>query len=87
MQRGIRQRVGQVGVPLAFLAKVWLAALLAAAAGRGLNHTLDLRNHHIAIAVLVLGLYGIIFFAVTLAMKLPEAHSMIALVSRRFGKR
>ncbi len=86
LQRGIRQRVGQVGVPLAFLAKVWLAALLAAAAGRGLNHTLDLRNHHIAIAVLVLGLYGIIFFAVTLAMKLPEAHSMIALVSRRFGK-
>ena len=86
LQRGIRQRVGQVGVPLAFLAKVWLAALLAAAAGRGLNHTLGLRNHHIAIAVLVLGLYGIIFFAVALAMKLPEAHSMIALASRRFGK-
>ncbi|MGB2668675.1 MAG: murein biosynthesis integral membrane protein MurJ [Candidatus Acidiferrum sp.] len=86
LQRGIRQRVGRVGVPLAFLAKVWLAALLAAAAGRGLNHTLDLQNHHIAIAVLVLGLYGIIFFAVTLAMKLSEAHSMIALVFRRFGK-
>jgi putative peptidoglycan lipid II flippase len=86
LQRGIRRRVGQVGVPPAFLAKVWLAALLAATAGRGLNHALDLRNHHIAIAVLVLGLYGIIFFAVTLAMKLAEAHSIIALVSRRLGK-
>jgi putative peptidoglycan lipid II flippase len=86
LQRGIRQRVGQVGVPRAFLGKVWLAALLAAAAGRGLTYTLGLRNHHVAIAVLVLGLYGIIFFAVTLAMKLPEAHSMIALVSRRFPK-
>jgi putative peptidoglycan lipid II flippase len=86
LQRGIRRRVGQVGVPPAFLAKVWLAALLAATAGRGLNHALDLRNHHIAIAVLVLGLYGIIFFAVTLAMKLVEAHSIIALVSRRLGK-
>jgi putative peptidoglycan lipid II flippase len=86
LQRGIRQRVGHVGVPLTFLAKVWVAALLAAAAGRGLNYTLGLQDHHIAIAVLVLGLYGIIFFAVTLAMKLPEAHSMIALVSRRFAK-
>jgi len=86
LQRGIRARVGQVGVPPSFLAQVWLAALLAAAAGRGLTYALGPRNH-ILLAVLVLGLYGVVFFAVTLGLKLPEAHSMIGLVYRRFGIR
>ena len=36
LQRGIRRRVGQVGVPLPFLAQVWIAALIAAAAARAL---------------------------------------------------
>ncbi len=85
LQRGIRRRVGHVGVPLGFLAQVWLAAILAAAAARGLDYVLGPRNH-IFLAVLVLGLYGMVFFAVTLAMKLPEAKSMISLVSRRVGK-
>jgi putative peptidoglycan lipid II flippase len=36
LQRGIRRRIGQVGAPIAFLAQVWIAALIAAAAARGL---------------------------------------------------
>jgi putative peptidoglycan lipid II flippase len=91
LQRGIRSRVGHVGVPLGFLTQVWIAALLAAAAGRGLRyalgpfaHSLGLRAP-IVLAVPVLGLYGIVFLAVTLAMRLPEAHSLIGLAGRRFG--
>jgi putative peptidoglycan lipid II flippase len=84
LQRGIRSRVGQVGVPVGFLAQVWLAALLAAAAGRGLVYLLGPRGH-IVLAVFVLGLYGVVFFAVALGLKLPEAHSMVALFSRRLG--
>jgi putative peptidoglycan lipid II flippase len=84
LQRGIRRRVGHVGVPLGFLAQVWLAALIAAAAGRGLTYLLGPRNHQF-LAVLVLGLYGIVYFAVLLALKLPEAHSMVGLRRRRFG--
>jgi putative peptidoglycan lipid II flippase len=84
LQKGIRARVGHVGVPLAFLAQVWLAALLAAAAGRGLTYVLGPRNH-IFLAVIVLGLYAIVFFAVSLVFRLPEARSMISLFGRRFG--
>ena len=84
LQRGLRRRIGHVGVPVGFLAQVWLAALLAAAAARGLTYALGPRGH-IILAVLVLGLYGIVFFAVALAIKLPEAHSMIGVVGRRFG--
>ncbi len=84
LQRGLRRRIGHVGVPVGFLAQVWLAALLAAAAARGLTYALGPRGH-IILAVLVLGLYGTVFFAVALAIKLPEAHSMIGVVGRRFG--
>jgi putative peptidoglycan lipid II flippase len=84
LQRGIRSRVGKVGVPVSFLAQVWLAALLAAVAGRGLAYALGPRGH-ILVAVLVLGLYGVLFFAVSLGLKLPEAHSMMGLFGRRLG--
>ena len=84
LQRGIRHRIGQVGVPLAFLAQVWFAALLAAAASRSLLHALGPRGP-ILLAVVVLGVYGLVFFAVSLALKLPEAQSMIGILSRRLG--
>jgi putative peptidoglycan lipid II flippase len=84
LQHGLRQRIGHVGVPASFLGQVWIAALLAAAAARGLLFVL---GHHgpILLAVAVLGLYGIIYFGVAMTLKLPEASSMIGLVSRRFG--
>lgn len=86
LQRGIRQRIGQVGVPLAFLAQVWIAALIAAAAGRG---TFLALGHHgpIPTAVAVLSVYGIFFFGVTYLLKLPEAHSMLGMLRRRAGMR
>jgi len=84
LQRGIRQRVGQVGVAIGFLAQVWLAALVAAAAGRGLLYALGPRGP-IVLAAFVLTLYGVIFFAVALGLKLPEARSMLSMLGRRAG--
>ena len=84
LQRGLRRRIGQVGVPLAFLAQVWFAALVAAAVSRSLLHTLGPRGP-ILLAVLVLGVYGIVFFAVSLTLKLPEAQSMVGMITRRVG--
>jgi putative peptidoglycan lipid II flippase len=86
LQRALRRRTGAVGLPFSFLVQVWIAALLAATAARGLLFVLGPRGH-ILLAVLVLGLYGIVFFAVTLVLKLPEAHSMLSLLRRRAGIR
>lgn len=83
LQRGIRRRIGHVGVPLPFLAQVWIAALIAAAASRALLMALGPRGH-IKLAIVVLGLYGVVFFAVCMAMKLPEADTMLGLLRRRF---
>jgi putative peptidoglycan lipid II flippase len=84
LQRGIRRRIGQVGVPLAFLAQVWVAALIAAAAARGVLIAIGHRGP-IILAVLVLSVYGILFFGVSTLLKLPEAQSMLGMLRRRAG--
>jgi putative peptidoglycan lipid II flippase len=84
LQRGIRQRIGQVGVPMSFLAKVWTAALVAAAIGRGLLILLGLHGP-ILTAAIVIGMYGLVFFALGMAMNLPEAKVFTKMISRKFG--
>lgn len=84
LQRGIRRRIGQVGVPLAFLARVWVAALMGAAAGRGVLIAIGQRGP-IVLAVVVLSVYGILFFGVSTLLKLPEAQSMLGMLRRRAG--
>jgi putative peptidoglycan lipid II flippase len=84
LQRGIRRRIGQVGVPLAFLAQVWLASLIAAAAARGVLIAIGHRGP-IILALIVLSVYGILFFGVSTLLKLPEAQSMLGILRRRAG--
>jgi putative peptidoglycan lipid II flippase len=86
LQRGLRRRIGHVGLLISFLVQVWIAALLAAAAARGLLIELGPRGP-ILLAVLVLSIYGIVFFAVSLALRLPEAQSMLGMLGRRVGIR
>jgi len=84
LQRGIRRRIGQVGVPLAFLAQVWVAALIAATAARGIQIAVGHRGP-IILAVIVLSVYGILFFGVSTLLKLPEAQAMLGILRRRAG--
>ena len=84
LQSALRRRTGHVGLPFSFLIQVWIAALLAAAAARGLLFAVG-HDSHVLVALLVLGLYGVVFFAVNLALKLPEAHAMLGVLRRRVG--
>jgi putative peptidoglycan lipid II flippase len=84
LQRGMRRRIGPVGVPLRFLAQVWIAALIAAAAARGVRVAMGVHGP-IVLAIFVLGVYGWVFFGVCMAMKLPEADTMLGLLRRRFA--
>ena len=82
LQRGIRRRIGQVGVPIAFLVQVWAAALIASAAARGILVAIGHRGP-IILAVIVLSVYGILFFGVSTLLKLPEAQAMLGILRRR----
>jgi len=71
LQRGIRRRIGQVGVPLTFLAQVWVAALVAAATARGILIAVEHRGP-ILLAAIVLSVYGILFLVYQLSGSFPK---------------
>jgi len=75
LRRALNKRIGQSGLPAEFLAKLWAAALLAAAAAWGVHHALG-QLSPIPAAVVILGIYGVIYFAATLLLQLPEAQSV-----------
>jgi putative peptidoglycan lipid II flippase len=89
LQRGLRRRIGQLGLPFAFLIQVWIAALIGGAAARGLLYVLAKQSLFcgtrgpILLAIPVLAVYGALFFAAALTLKLPEAHSALNLIRRR----
>ncbi len=84
LQRGIRGRIGKVGVSLKFLAQVWIAAVAGAALARGVLIAIGQKGH-IVTAIFVLGTYAAVFFGMAMALKLPEAQSMLGILRRRMG--
>jgi putative peptidoglycan lipid II flippase len=82
LQRALRRRIGAVGVPPIFLAQVWVAALVTAGAARGVRLALGI-GAPILLAIVVLSVYGAVFFALSLLMKLPEARSLLGMLGRR----
>ncbi len=75
-------RIGRTGLPRVFVAKVWGAAM----AGAGAAWAVKLRLpalHPVIVAALVLGPYGLVFFAVTRALQVPEASAALGRLMRR----
>jgi putative peptidoglycan lipid II flippase len=72
----LNRRIGQTGVPRDYLAKLWGAALVSAGLGWLINHRF---GHHkpILVAIIVLGPYGILYFAGTWMLRLPEARAFV----------
>jgi putative peptidoglycan lipid II flippase len=86
LRRTLNRRIGHTGVPLGSLVRLWGAAFVAAAAGLAIRHLL---GHHspILVAVVVLGPFGIIYFAAILALGLDEARGFLRSVTGRLANR
>lgn len=76
LRRTLNRRIGRTGLPYGFLARLWAAALIAAAVGWGIRHFLG-NFSPIPLAVFALVPYGIIYFAATAMLGLPEAREFI----------
>jgi putative peptidoglycan lipid II flippase len=86
LRRSLNKRIGQTGLPLSYVAKLWLAA--AAGAGVGWAIKLSVGAHHPAIiAALVLLPYGVVYFAVTAALRVPELDSVFGRVLKLVNRR
>jgi putative peptidoglycan lipid II flippase len=82
LRRGLNARIGNAGVPAGVLARLWTSAAIGAAAGWLLRPMVAHRNHYIA-AVVVLGAYGMIYFAATYIMGVEECAGTIRRILRR----
>ena len=79
----LNARIGRTGLPAAYVARLWAAAAAAAAVALGIKLALPV-SHPIVAAIAVLGPYGLIYFAVALALGIPEASSTIGRLGSRF---
>ena len=82
LRRALNARIGKTGLPAAFVAKLWTSAIVGAGVAWGLKLTLP-RLHPIVAALLILGPFGVAYFAMTFLMRVPEASSAFKRILRR----
>lgn len=88
LRRTLNRRIGRTGLPGAFVFKLWSAAVISAAAGWGVKLGANALSegfnsrHAVIAAVLILGVYGLLYFAITSLMRLPEAHTVVGRFTR-----
>jgi len=77
LRRGLNRRIGRTGLPAPHLAKLWMAAIVAAGLAWLIRHYW---GHHapVILAVLVLGPYGLIYFAAAHVLGVDEAGALFA---------
>jgi peptidoglycan biosynthesis protein MviN/MurJ (putative lipid II flippase) len=75
LRRSLIQRIGRTALPIPFLLRLWIAALVGAAVAWAIKMQI-IGWHPIGMAIVVLGVYGLCYMAVTWALKVPEATSL-----------
>ena len=81
LRRTLNGRIGRTGLPADYVLKLWASAIAGAAAAWAIKLAVP-TLHPMMTAILVLGPYGIIFFAATVALRVPEASTAVARFAR-----
>ncbi|MGA7793468.1 MAG: murein biosynthesis integral membrane protein MurJ [Candidatus Acidiferrales bacterium] len=81
LRRTLNLRIGKTGLSASFVAKAWGSALVAAGIGRALFYVIGHRNP-ILVAVVVLGPFGMAYFAGAALLGLREVRAILEMFSR-----
>ena len=81
LRRGMRQRIGRVEMSLAYFAKLWASAILAAGLAWGLRLAFDVQRPVLS-AFVILPPYGLAYLGLTTIMGIDQAGNL----ARRFWK-
>jgi len=82
LRMSLNARIGRTGLAAGFTARLWLGSALGAAAAWGAKLAIPF-TQPIAVGIVVLGVYGIVFFAMTFLLGIPEALAMFRRLLRR----
>ena len=83
LRRSLNVKIGKTGLPVIFTAKLWTAAIIAAAIGWAIKLAIGTSLHPILIALLVATPYGIVYFLLASAFKVKEARIIVDKVVRK----
>jgi putative peptidoglycan lipid II flippase len=78
----LNRRIGATGIPLGFAFTVAISAFGAGAAGFAIKAG-TLGMHRVLVAVLVLGAFGLVYFALTRLFKIPESAALANRIRRK----
>lgn len=84
LRRSLNRRIGRTGLPLNYVAKLWIAAAGGAALGWGIRLVIGNR-HPVTIALLVLVPYGLTYFVIGWALGLAEAKTFVGRAMKLVG--
>jgi putative peptidoglycan lipid II flippase len=77
----LNRRIGQTGLPLSYVAKLWTSAAIGAGLAWALKLAIGAR-HPFIIALFVLGAYGLVYFGITSALGVGEARHVVGRFTR-----
>jgi len=75
----LNARIGHTGLPARYVAELWTSAGAGSLVGWLIKLALP-PMHPIAVAVVVLGAYGLVFLGATIVLRVPEARALLARV-------
>jgi putative peptidoglycan lipid II flippase len=81
LRRALNRRIGETGLAFSYVAKLWTAAGLAAAAAWVVKIWIP-SLHPVAVALAVLAPYGAVFVGMTLMLRVPEASNALRILRR-----
>jgi putative peptidoglycan lipid II flippase len=86
LRRTMNARIGDTGVPAMMLVKLWASAAIGGAVGWALKPLVAGLGNYV-IAAVVLGAYGVTYFAATYAMRIDECAGMIRRINATLNRR
>jgi putative peptidoglycan lipid II flippase len=84
LRRTLNARIGPTGLHAAYVIKLWLASASGAAMAWSIKVAAPTANPVMA-ALLILPPYGLVFFGVAFALRIPEASRTLGRLTRRTG--
>ncbi|MGH8159118.1 MAG: murein biosynthesis integral membrane protein MurJ [Rhodanobacter sp.] len=86
LRRKMNRKLGPTGVPASIMLKLWSAAIIAALIACTVEYVVPAQGP-IVTAIYVLGVYGLVYFALTFMLHIKECEALFAKLVRRLGAR
>ena len=81
LRSSLNARIGATGLPVDYVLRLWIAALVGAGAAWAIKVALHVGNPIVA-GVVILVPYGLVFFGMTAALRVPETSTALSRLAR-----